>query len=53
VERTREALGELMSCQLGNVRLAVMMIDRVELTARRSDEPSRGRVLIGRATSGP
>src|SRR5690349_19068880 len=30
VERTRQALGELMSRQLGDLRLAVMMIDGIE-----------------------
>jgi transposase-like protein len=34
VERTREALGELMSRRLGDVRLAVMMIDGLELKGR-------------------
>ncbi len=34
VERTREALGELMSRQLDDVRLAVMMLDGVELKGR-------------------
>jgi putative transposase len=34
VERTREALGELMSRQLGDMRLAVMMIDGLELKGR-------------------
>jgi putative transposase len=32
VERTRQALGELMSRQLADLRLAVMMIDGIELT---------------------
>jgi len=31
VERTRDALGELMSRQLGDLRLAVMMLDGLEL----------------------
>jgi len=34
VERTREALGELMARQLGDLRLAVMMLDGLELKAR-------------------
>jgi transposase-like protein len=34
VERTRQALGELMSRQLGDLRLAVMMLDRLELKGR-------------------
>jgi putative transposase len=34
VERTRQALGELMSCQLGDLRLAVMMLDGLELKGR-------------------
>jgi putative transposase len=34
VERTREALVELMSRQLGDLRLAVMMIDGIELKGR-------------------
>jgi putative transposase len=34
VERTREALGELMSRRLDDVRLAVMMIDGLELKGR-------------------
>jgi transposase-like protein len=34
VERTREGLGELMSRQLGDLRLAVMMIDGLELKGR-------------------
>ena len=34
VERTRQALGELMSRQLADVRLAVMMIDGIELKER-------------------
>src|SRR6516165_5534781 len=34
VERTREALGELMSRQLADLRLAVMMIDGLELKGR-------------------
>ena len=34
VERTREALGELMSRQLGDLRLAVMMLDGIELKGR-------------------
>jgi putative transposase len=34
VERTRQALGELMSRQLGDMRLAVMMIDGLELKGR-------------------
>jgi putative transposase len=34
VERTRHALGELMSRQLADVRLAVMMIDGIELKER-------------------
>ena len=34
VERTREALGELMSRQLGDLRLAVMMLDGLELKGR-------------------
>src|SRR5450631_1290081 len=33
-ERTREALGELMSRQLGDLRLAVMMLDGLELKGR-------------------
>ena len=47
VERTREALGELMSRRLGDVRLAVMMIDGLELkaapTSSRSGSPPRDR----------
>ncbi len=31
MERTSEALGELMSWQLGDLRLAVMMLDGLEL----------------------
>jgi putative transposase len=34
VERTRQALGELMSRQLGDLRLAVMMLDGFELKGR-------------------
>jgi putative transposase len=34
VERTRKALGELMSRQLGDLRLAVMMLDGLELKGR-------------------
>jgi len=34
VERTREAMGELMSRQLGDLRLAVMMLDGLELKGR-------------------
>jgi len=34
VERTREALGQLMSRQLGDLRLAVMMLDGLELKGR-------------------
>jgi transposase-like protein len=34
VERTREALGELMSRRLDDVRLAVMMLDGLELKGR-------------------
>ena len=34
VERTREALGELMSRQLADRRLAVMMLDGLELKGR-------------------
>ena len=34
VERTREALGELISRQLGDLRLAVMMLDGLELKGR-------------------
>ncbi len=34
VERTREALGKLMSRQLGDMRLTVMMIDGLELKGR-------------------
>jgi transposase-like protein len=34
VERTRQALGELMSRQLADLRLAVMMIDGIELKDR-------------------
>ena len=34
VERTRDALGELMSRQLGDLRLAVMMLDGLELKGR-------------------
>ena len=34
VERTREALGELMARQLGDLRLAVMMLDGIELKGR-------------------
>ena len=34
VERTREALGELMGRQLGDLRLAVMMLDGLELKGR-------------------
>src|SRR5204863_833579 len=34
VERTRQALGELMSRRLDDVRLAVMMIDGLELQGR-------------------
>jgi transposase-like protein len=34
VERTRQALGELMSRQLGDMRLAVMMIDGLEQKGR-------------------
>ena len=34
VERTRSALGELMSRQLADLRLAVMMIDGIELKER-------------------
>ena len=34
VERTRHALGELMSRQLGDMRLAVMMIDGLDLKGR-------------------
>ena len=34
VERTRQALGELMSRRLGDVRLAVMMLDGLELKGR-------------------
>jgi transposase-like protein len=34
VERTRRALGELMSRRLGDVRLAVMMLDGLELKGR-------------------
>jgi len=34
VERTREALGELMSRRLDDVRLAVMMLDGIELKGR-------------------
>ncbi|MFL5862077.1 MAG: IS256 family transposase [Solirubrobacteraceae bacterium] len=34
VQRTREALGELMSRQLGDLRLAVMMLDGLELKGR-------------------
>ena len=34
VERTRHALGELMSRQLADLRLAVMMIDGIELKER-------------------
>jgi len=33
-ERTREALGELMSRQLADLRLAVRMIDGIELKER-------------------
>jgi transposase-like protein len=34
VERTRESLGELMSRRLGDLRLAVMMLDGLELKGR-------------------
>ena len=34
VERTRESLGELMARQLGDLRLAVMMLDGLELKGR-------------------
>jgi transposase-like protein len=34
VERTREALGDLMARQLGDLRLAVMMLDGLELKGR-------------------
>jgi len=34
VERTRQALDELMSRQLGDLRLAVMMLDGLELKGR-------------------
>jgi putative transposase len=34
VERTRDALGELMSRQLADLRLAVMMLDGLELKSR-------------------
>ena len=34
VERTREALGELMARQLADLRLAVMMLDGIELKGR-------------------
>lgn len=34
VERTREALGELMSRRLDDVRLAVLMVDGIELKGR-------------------
>ncbi len=34
MERTREALGELMSRRLGDLRLAVMMLDGLELKGR-------------------
>jgi hypothetical protein len=34
VERTREALGELMARPLGDLRLAVMMLDGLELKGR-------------------
>jgi putative transposase len=34
VERTRQALGELMSRQLGDLHLAVMMLDGLELKGR-------------------
>src|SRR5436190_3998081 len=34
IERTRQALGELMSRQLADLRLAVMMIDGIELKDR-------------------
>ena len=34
VERTRQALGELMARQLGDLRLAVMMLDGLELKGR-------------------
>jgi putative transposase len=34
VERTRQALGELMSQQLADLRLAVMMLDGIELKGR-------------------
>ena len=34
VERTREALGELMARQLADLRLAVMMLDGLELKGR-------------------
>ncbi|MFL5861555.1 MAG: hypothetical protein ACJ780_12345 [Solirubrobacteraceae bacterium] len=34
VERTREALGELMARQLSDLRLAAMMLDGLELKGR-------------------
>ena len=42
VERTREALGELMSRQLADLRLAVMMLDGLELKGTDDDRRARG-----------
>jgi putative transposase len=56
VERTRRALGELMSRRLDDVRLAVMMIDALELQGRTNvvalgitTEGSRSRSGSGKA----
>ena len=41
VERTREALGELMARRLDDVRLAVMMLDGIDLKGRTNDRRAR------------
>jgi putative transposase len=46
VERTRQALGELMSRRLDDVRLAVMMLDGIELKGRTNI------VVLGISTDG-
>ena len=56
VERTRHALGKLMSRQLADLRLAVMMIDGIELNGaddvRRAGDHDRGREDPARAVGG-
>jgi len=51
-ERTRRALGELMSRRLDDVRLAVLMIDGLELKGARTSSRSGSRPRASRSRSG-